>query len=140
MTIEQRWPLQQAVFQRLTDALAGQGISGADVPVFDHVPQGAVARLHVRIDGFSIVPGSADNGRRARHDFMVHVFDDNRGDQRSAGLEQVARLQAIVVNALEDWPPLNGATGIKHLSSNSAPDEDELTQHGVSRFSTHIGV
>lgn len=140
MSIEQRWPLQIAVYQKLTAALSGQGIAGEDVQVFDHVPQDLSDRLHVRIDGFSISPGRADNGRRARHNFMVHVFDDNKGGQRGAGQEQVARLQAIIVNALEDWPPLNGATGIKHLSSNSAPDEDELTQHGVSRFSTHIGV
>lgn len=140
MSVNERWPLQKAVYQRLTAALQGAGVSGEDVPVFDHVPQGISDRLHVRIDGFSVSPGAANNGRRARHNFLVHVFDDNKGGQRGAGQEEIARLQAIVVNALDDWPPLNGATGIKHISSNSAPDEDELTQHGVSRFSTHIGV
>lgn len=139
MTIEQRWPLQEAIYARLIDALSGQGVNGADIPVFDHVPH-QPPRLHVRIDGFGLLPGRTSNGRRARHAFIVHVFDENTGSETSLGSKEIARLQAIIVNALDDWPPLNGATGIKHISSNSAPDEDELTQHGVSRFSTHIGA
>lgn len=139
MTVAQRWPLQTAVYARLVAQLAGEGIEGTDVPVFDHVPANP-PRLHVRIDGFSIIPGSASNGRRARHDFSVHVFDDNTGTETGAGMEEVARLQPIVVAALEDWSPLVGATGITHISSNSAEDSDPMTQHAVSRFSTHIGV
>lgn len=139
MTIAQRWSLQQAVYARLVAQLSEQGVDGADVPVFDHVPA-KPPRLHVRIDGFSIVPGSTSNNRRARHDFSVHVFDDNTGADTGTGMAEVARLQPLVVAALEDWPPLVGATGIRHISSNSAADEDPLTQHVVSRFSTHIGV
>ncbi|WP_299686690.1 hypothetical protein [uncultured Tateyamaria sp.] len=138
MTIQQQWPLQQAVWQRLTDALMGQGIGGADVPVFDHVPR-EPERLHVRIDGFLVVPHATKAGRRGRHEFSVHVFDDSTGDVTGRGGENVARLQPIVVAALEDWFPLPGATGIEHISSNSAADDDPLNQHRISRFSTHIG-
>lgn len=138
MTIGQSWPLQQAVFARLVEALAGQGIDGADVPVFDHVPQDP-ARLHVRIDGFFLVPGSVKAGRRGLHRFTVHVFDDQTGARTGAGREQVARLQALAVAALEDWPPFPGATAIEHLQSESAPDAEPATQHGVSRFQTYIG-
>lgn len=139
MTVSQRWPLQQAVWARLSAELAGQGVDGTDVPVFDHVPA-SPPRLHVRIDGFGVVPGPTNNGRRARHDFIVHVFDENSGPETGSGTAEIARLQPIIVAALEDWAPLNGATGIKHISTNSAPDEDPLTQHGISRFSTQIGV
>lgn len=137
MSVEHRWTLQQAIWARLTDALSGQGIDGADVPVFDHVPTNP-PRLHVRIDGFGAFPGGSSNSRQSRHDFSVHVFDDSTGADTGAGAQEVARLQPIVVAALEDWPPINGATGITHIRSNSAEDEDPLTQHGISRFSTII--
>ncbi len=139
MTITQCWPLQQAVYARLVAALAGRGIDGVDVPVFDHVPS-QPPRLHVRIDGFGVIPGTTSNGRRARHDFSVHVFDDNTGVETGAGRAEVARLQPLIVETLEDWPPLTGATGISHISSTSAADDDALTPHVVSRFSTQIGV
>lgn len=139
MTIAHRWPLQQAVYARLVAQLVGEGLDGADVPVFDHVPS-EPPRLHIRIDGFGVFPGPSSNGKRARHDFSVHIFDDNTGADTGAGSAEIARLQPIVVGALEDWFPLVGATGITHISSNSAADEDPLTQHAVSRFSTHIGA
>lgn len=138
MTVAQSWPLQQAVFSRLVEALAGQGIGGAAVPVFDHVPP-KPPRLHVRIDGFFILPGDVKSRRRAQHRFIVHVFDDQTGDDTGAGREQVARLQPIVVAALEHWSPFPGATAIEHVSSESAPDEDPAMQHGLSRFRTYIG-
>ena len=139
MTVLQRWPLQQAVYARLVAQLAGQGGGGSDIPVFDHVPRNP-PRLHVRIDSFAVVPGSTANGARARHDFSVHVFDDNTGADTGAGMAEIARLQPIVVAALEDWSPLVGATGITHIISFSASDNDPLSQHGISRFSTQIGV
>ncbi|MEP4195980.1 MAG: hypothetical protein ABJL99_10135 [Aliishimia sp.] len=139
MSIDQRWPLQQAVFARLSERLVSEGLNGEDVPVFDHVPSHA-PRLHVRIDGFSIVPGTTGKGRRDKHQFLAHVFDDNTGDMTGVGTGEIARLQTIVVGALEDWSPLNGATGITHIRTNSAQYEDPLSQHGISRFSTMIGV
>lgn len=139
MTVSQRWPLQQAVHAKLTSALLGEGLGGANVPVFDHVPNDP-PRLHVRIDGFGVIPGPSHNGRRARHMFMVHVFDENTGADTGTGTIEIARLQAVIVAALDEWPPFEGATGIEHISSNSADDNDPLTQHGVSRFSTQIGV
>lgn len=139
MTVQQQWPLQQAIYERLTQSLAGKGLSGADVPVFDHVPA-SPPRLHVRIDGFGVIPGSTNNGKRSRHDFSVHIFDDNTGGETGAGTAEVKRLQALIVTALDDWSPFEGATAIRHIQTNSAPDEDPLTEHGVSRFSTNIGV
>lgn len=139
MTISQQWPLQTAVYSRLVAALSGQGVGGVDVPVFDHVPA-SPPRLHVRIDSWGVFPGSTSNGRRARHVFSVHVFDDNSGPETGSGTFELARLQPLVVDALEDWSPLVGATGITHISSNSADDSDPLTAHAISRFSTLIGV
>jgi hypothetical protein len=137
MAVRHEWLLQQAVYQVLTAALVGQAIDGDDVPVFDHVPADP-PRLHLRIDGFGVVPGDASNDDRARHEFRVHIFDENTGDQTGGGNKEVMRLQAIVVAALEDWPPITGATGIMHLSSNSAADDSPQTRHRFSRFSTQI--
>ena len=139
MTVARQWQLQQAVYGRLAAELVGQGVNGEDVPVYDHIPSDPL-RLHVRIDGFSVIPGSASNGHRARHDFSVHVFDDNTGIDTGTGTAEIARIQPIVVAALEDWSPLVGATGITHISSNSAAGEGQLTRQGISRFSTQIGV
>lgn len=138
MTIHHQWPLQQAVWARLEQALVGQGIGGVDVEVFDHVPADP-DRLHARIDGFQLVPHDTKAGRRALHEFNVHVFDDNTGQNTGLGTKEVARLQSLVVASLEEWSPLPGATGIKHISSNSAADNEPLSLHRISRFSTSIG-
>lgn len=139
MTLAQRWPLQKAIHARLVARLAGQGIDGADVPVFDHVPF-EPPRLHVRLDGFTVTPGPASNGHRARHEFRVHVFDDNTGPATGAGSREVAGLCPIVVGALADWSPLTGATGITHIATTSAAHTDPLSAHALSRFFTHIGA
>ena len=138
MTADRRWALQVALVGRLEGLLAGQGINGADVVVFDHVPS-EPPRLHVRIDGFAAFPRPLAVGRRALHTFTVHVFDENTGAETSIGTKEIARLQAIADLGLMDWVPLSGATAIQHVSSYSAPDENPLTQHGVSKFTTYIG-
>ena len=138
MTVRHQWPLQQAVYRKLVEVLSGQGIDGADIPIFDHVPNDP-PRLHLRIDGFSVLPSETANGDRAFHQFSVHIFDDNTGENTGAGTAEIARLQSVVVGALTDWTPIDGATGLRHHSSYSAADENPLVQHGISKFSTFIG-
>lgn len=134
--IARQWDLQQAIFARLSAALAGQGVGGADVAVFDHIPQDP-DRLHVRIDAFRVVPGGTRAGRTDQHSFSVHVFDDNTGDATGAGRAEIARLLPLVVDALEDWQPFEGATAVQLITIDSAPDA--ASQGGVCKFQTMIG-
>lgn len=140
MSAQQRWELQQAVYDRLTAQLAGDGPDGADVTVYDHVPADP-SRVHARIDGFNIVqrPIKSD---KTLYGFNVHVFD-RPTDQSSAarGQKTVAELQEKVVTALHGWlPGVTGASAIRHDTSDVMPDEDGLTQHALSRFTIHIAA
>ena len=147
MTIQKRWDLQEALVAHLAVALTGKAIppedpelEAGDVPVETDVTE-ADHQLFVRLDGFGVLQGGGGAGHLDRHTFMAHVscVDSASGsDVIVDGAEQVARIQALVVSALDGWEPLEGASGIEHISSNDAPDDDPNTHHGVSRFKVMI--
>lgn len=147
MSVQRRWEIQQAIYSRLTAELAGQGPGGANVTVYDHAPADP-PRVHVRIDGFNVVqrPIKSDKTLLA---FNVHIFDRPTTQSTSArGQKTAAELQEKVVAALHNWLPIDpsaspsapvlGASAIRHSDSSSAPDDDGLTQHAISRFSVYI--
>lgn len=135
MTIEQSWPLQEAVFAHLETHLSGKGLNDVgNVAVFDHIPSDA-PDLYVRLEGFGVLGSQTKQDEIRTHLFEVHVFD--RGSGR--GRAEVARIAALVVGALKDWSPINGASAISFLGSNPGPVENPATQHDVCRFSTDIG-
>lgn len=140
MSVSVSWPLQQAIYSRLTAQLAGQGPAGSSVSVYDYVPS-SPPRVHVRIDGFNANqrPIKAD---KTQHYFSVHVFDRPTSDSDAGRGQKTAKvLQQTIVAALHDWKPsVTGASEIRHVESFIAPDEDGLTQHAASRFSVHIGA
>lgn len=140
MSAQQRWELQQAVYDRLTAQLAGQGPDGADVTVYDHVPEGP-SRVHARIDGFNIVQRPIKSNK-TRYAFNVHVFDRPTTQSSAArGQKTVAGLQETIISALHGWlPAVTGASHIRHDTSDVMPDEDGLTQHALSRFTLFIGA
>ena len=147
MTIQNRWDLQAALVAHLEAALVEKAIppddpdeKTGDVPVETDVTE-ADHQLFVRLDGFGVLQGGGGAGHIDRHTFMAHVFcvDTATGsDIIVDGAKEVARIQSLVVDALDCWEPLKGASGIEHISSNDAPDEDPKTHHGVSRFKVMI--
>ncbi|MEO0623138.1 MAG: hypothetical protein AAF183_13005 [Pseudomonadota bacterium] len=139
MTASQAWPLQQALYARLSVLLAGRAPDGSDVPVYDHAPQNP-PQVHARLDGSNIVPGQVKS-RKARHFFTVHVFDRPTSEGSvTRGQRVVKELQSTIVGGLEGWTPaVTGASAVQHENSDIAPDQDGLTQHADSRFSIYIG-
>ena len=146
MTVQKRWDLQKALVEQLIGVLAGQAIPpddpnepAGDVPVETDVTDVAHP-LFVRLDGFGVLQGGGGAGHIDRHTFMAHVFcvDPSSSDILVDGAQEVARIQALIVSALEGWEPLDGASGIEHISSNDAPDEDPAIHHGVCRFKVMI--
>lgn len=147
MTVQKRWDLQKALVVQLEGSLAEQAIPSDDpdvltgnVPVETDVTEDD-HQLFVRLDSFGLLQGGGGAGHIDRHTFMAHVFCDNTASDSDIivdGAEEVARIQALVVDALEGWEPLEGASGIEHISSTDAPDEDPTTHHGVSRFKVMI--
>lgn len=132
------WELQQAVYTRLAAQLAGLGPGGADVEVFDHVPSNP-PRVHCRIDGFNIVQRQI-KADKTLQGFNVHIFDrPTTGTTAARGQKTTKILQERVVAALHDWTPaFSGAGMIQHNNSDILPDEDGLTQHGLSRFLVYL--
>ena len=146
MTVQKRWDLQNALVEHLSGVLAGQAMppddpneQAGDVPVETDITD-VSHPLFVRLDGFGVLQGGGGAGHIDRHRFMAHVFcmDANGSDIFVDGAQEVARIQALMVSALDGWEPLEGASGIEHISSNDAPDEDPATHHGVSRFKVMI--
>jgi len=139
MTAGQSWELQQAVYDRLSAQLIGQGPNSADVKVYDHAPANP-ARVHCRVDGFNVVQRSIKSNK-TQHFFSVHIFDRPESESAAGrGQKTSKNLQEVVVAALHDWlPSVTGASEVRHEDSFIAPDEDGLTQHAASRFSIHIG-
>lgn len=147
MTVQKRWDLQEALVAHLEGILAEQAIPPDDpdeatgnVPIETDVTE-ADHQLFVRLDGFGVLQGGGGAGHIDRHTFMAHVFCvDTASDSDIIvdGAEEVARIQALVVSALDGWEPLEGASGIEHITSNDAPDEDPAIHHGVSRFKVMI--
>ncbi|XAT57850.1 hypothetical protein GN241_11050 [Rhodobacteraceae bacterium IMCC1335] len=147
MTIHNRWELQKALIARLEEALENQAFppddpddETGDVPVVVDITEGNHP-LFVRIDGFGVLQGASGAGHIDRHTFMAHVFCVNTpsdSDLIVDGGKEVARIQSLVVSALDGWEPLTGASGIEHISTADAPDEDPATHHGVSKFKVMI--
>lgn len=147
MTVQKRWELQAALVAHLEGVLVGKAIppddpdeAAGNVPVETDITEGG-QQLFVRLDGFGVLQGGGGAGHIDRHTFMAHVFcGDTATDSDTIvdGAEQVARIQSLVVAALDGWEPLEGASGIEHISSNDAPDDDPRTHHGVSRFKVMI--
>lgn len=138
MTVAQSWAFQQALYTRLVAQLTGQGPGGADVAVYDHVPQDP-ARIYCRIDGFNAVQRPI-KCNSTQHFFTAHLFDRPESATGAArGQKTVKQLQATIVAALHDWDPsVTGASEVRHEDSFIAPDDDGLTQHAASRFSVYI--
>jgi hypothetical protein len=143
MTVGQSWPLLEAVKSRLEEALDGQGVvenTGDDpspIPIFDDITE-ETHRLYVRLDNFAVLHGASSVGHADRHTFLVRVVHQNIGDKVTKPGQEISRIQALVVAALEDWAPFANAGNISHLRSGDAPETDPAIQSGVSRFKVMI--
>jgi Protein of unknown function (DUF3168) len=122
------WPLQVAVYGRLSAALA-------PVPVYDAVPA-ASPFPYVSI-GDQTAADNADKTDRAaeRVTITLHVWS------RKSGRKEVKELAAKVVAALHDYPLTVAGFApvtLTHEFSNDFYDPDGITLHGVLRFGATI--
>lgn len=127
------WPLQQAVYDRLTadaglTALLAEGAAG----VFDHVPQ-ASAFPYVTIGEASAVPGelASKTEPALAQSLTLHVWSRDRG------FGETKRILAALTAALDDAPLTVAGQTLVALRFEFAAtflDPDGLTRHGVQRF------
>jgi len=131
------WPLQQAVYDRLTadaglTALLAEGAAG----VFDHVPQ-ASAFPYVTIGEASAAPGELASKTEAAlaQSLTLHVWSRDRG------FGETKRILAALAAALDDasgGAPLTVAgqtlVALRFEFAATFLDPDGLTRHGVQRF------
>lgn len=129
---EQGLALQTAVYGQLVAAMAGEGVSGADVPVFDHIPINP-PKYQLRIDEFSYRPGGVKRRNRWEHRFAVHVFARD-----VEGRAEAVRLHGLILDALAEWAPIPGATALDLRSGDSAPNDTANAVHEIIRFQTII--
>ena len=140
MTVHLKAELQAALVAELSGALAGQGFEAGDIPVLTEVAVGP-AQIHVRIDGWSFHQGGGRAGRFDKYAFMVHVFCEESAEEADEIVDQkveALRVQNLIINALDDWAPLNGEGLIEHIRSTEGGDDAPGVYHGVSRFEATI--
>jgi len=132
MTMQDAWPLQQAVFT-ICDAASG-------VETTNFAPSNPPAR-YCRIDGFSAFDMSRwKNGEKFEHSFIVHVFDAQDQDQQSLAwvtqsLQEIHA--AIIAQPLGDnWsrPKLELFNSTFDIEADSVH-----TAHAQARYTIQIG-
>ncbi|MEL6316137.1 MAG: hypothetical protein AAFR16_00715, partial [Pseudomonadota bacterium] len=138
MTLARQTALQAAIYNRLAAELSTAAPSGAAVPVFDHVPQ-SPPRLHVRIDGFTVVAVPVKFGatQHARHSVDVHVFDRPL-DAGGRGQFEAKRVLGLAHTALDGWPPFSG-NALTFDDSFVDLDADGATFHARATYSIILG-
>lgn len=126
------WPLQQAVYSRLSGDATLTTTLSADV--YDNVPSTAVFP-YVAIG--NVTEGPRDTMGRTGRDLEVtiHIWS------QYAGMKQTKEIQNRVDELLDRWAPtVTGwnATQMQQEFFEVFMDADGVTRHGVSRYGIHI--
>lgn len=126
------WPLQQAVFTRLsTDATLVTTLGAA---VYDNVPQSATFP-YVAIG--DITEGPNDTMGTTGRDITVTIHSWSR----YVGMKQIKEIQNRIDVLLDRWAPtVTGWGAVQMLQEffETMRDVDGITRHGVSRYRIHI--
>ena len=126
------WPLQQAIYTRLSGDTTLVTTLGA--AVYDDVPDSA-AFPYVSIG--DITEGPNDRMGKTGRDLTVtvHIWSQYEG------MKQTKEIQNRVDALLDRWAPtVTGWSAVRMLQEffETFRDPDGLTRHGVSRYRIHI--
>ena len=128
-----QWPLQRAIFVRLSGDATLVTTLGASV--YDHVPDGA-AFPYVAIGPMTENP--RDTMGKTGRDVTVTID----GWSQYVGMKQVKDLMNRVDELLDRWQPTVTGWNAVQLINDSGPeafrDPDGITRHGVARYRIHL--
>ena len=122
------WELQKAIFTALNGTVTG--VSSANIPIYDDVPEGTVYPY--------VVIGeetSSNNGTKTldgvEHTLTLHVWSQYRGRR------EIKEIMQSVYEKLHNTAiTVTGASlvNIRQEFSNTLAEQDGITRHGVMRF------
>ena len=122
------WELQKAIFTALNGTVTG--VSSANIPIYDDVPEGTVYPY--------VVIGeetSSNNGTKTldgvEHTLTLHVWSQYRGRR------EIKEIMQSVYEKLHNTAiTVTGASlvNIRQEFSNPLEEQDGITRHGVMRF------
>lgn len=125
MTVAKSLPLQQAVYQAVSAAVA-------PLPVYDHAPTTPPPEF-VRLDGFNINDLGRKNGEIARHSFEVHHFLRPTAEKFAVGQKRTKEILALAHAAVMAADLAGSLAQFEYL--DVSPDEDGVSMHGRARYS-----
>ena len=122
------WQLQKSIFTALNGNVTG--VSSANIPIYDDVPEGSVYP--------SVVIGeetTSNNGTKTldgvEHTITLHVWSQYRGRR------EIKEIMQSVYEKLHNTAiTVSGASlvNIRQEFSNTLAEQDGITRHGVMRF------
>ena len=125
------WPLQQAVYTRLSADTALVTTLGA--AVYDSVPDSAPFP-YVVIGDDTESPNDTMGKTRRNTTLMIHTWSQAKGKK------QTKEIQDRVDELLDRWAPTVTGWASTHMLNEfreSFMDADGVTRHGVSRYRIH---
>lgn len=132
MTGSPWWPLQQAIYTRLSGDSELTSTLGAGV--YDHVPDSA-AFPYVVIGDITSVPNDTMGLTGRDLTVVVHSWS------QAKGMKQIAEIADRVDDLLDRWAPtVTGWSATKMLNEfgpESFRDPDGISRHGVARYRIH---
>ena len=127
--MDAQWKLQKAIYQRLMDDPALQGLIGDPAHIFDDPPKGADYPYIVIGETKSTDWPGVEGG--LEHDIRVHAFS------RYAGRREIKQIQSAVYDVLHDVElSLDGLklVNLRFIFADVLRRTDGDIFHGVSRF------
>ncbi|RME64311.1 MAG: DUF3168 domain-containing protein [Alphaproteobacteria bacterium] len=127
MTGEASWPLQQAIYARLS---ATPAVAGATQGIFDTPPQKPVYPF-IHLDGGNVRDWSATTFDGQEHRVLVHVWS------AAPGQAEVKALMAAVYDALNNAPLAPAGHQLVNLRFEFAEilfEADPALIHAIMRF------
>lgn len=122
------WQLQKSIFTALNGNVTG--VSSANIPIYDDVPEGSVYPY--------VVIGeetTSNNGTKTldgvEHTITLHVWSQYRGRR------EIKEIMQSVYEKLHNTAiTVTGASlvNIRQEFSNTLAEQDGITRHGVMRF------
>ena len=122
------WELQKSIFSTLNGNTTGMG--GANVPVFDDVPEGTLYPYVVLGE-----ETAANNGTKnldgVEHTLTIHAWSQYRGRRE---IKEI--MQSVYENLHNTAISVTGASlvSIRQEFNTTLAEQDGITRHGVMRF------
>jgi len=131
MAITDAWPLQEAVYSAVSNAVFSE-----DILVVDHVLHDPPME-HVRIEGMEYADQSPKNAERGRHSFMISYYLRPGGEATTyVGLQRVWLILGMIHNAVKEVTVNNHKPRQRYMEATS--DNDGHTQHGMIRYTIDL--